>query len=174
MERWILVSKTSNLRFLVIVALFIALVALATMVINIPMVATQGFINVGDTVIFLSALLMGPRVGALAGGLGSALADVLLGYGHWAPWTLVIKAIEGCLAALLGYHAYRQREQISFRVVGALVVAALWMVLGYYVVSGFIVGFTPALGSVPGNLIQGLGSVGLALPLLHAFRNLRL
>ena len=46
--------------------------------INIPMVATRVFINVGDTVIFLSALMMGPRVGFIAGGFGSALADLLL------------------------------------------------------------------------------------------------
>ena len=169
-----LVSKTSNLRSLVLTALFVALVALATMVINVPMVATQGFINVGDTLIFLSALLMGPRVGALAGGLGSALADLLLGYAHWAPWTLVIKSIEGLLVALLGYHAYRQDKRVGSRVVMALVLAALWMVFGYYLVGGFVVGFKPALASVPGNLIQGLGSVVLAIPLLHAFRNLRL
>ena len=112
-------SKSSNLRLLVLIALFIALVAVATMVINVPMVATQGFINVGDTVIFLSALLMGPRVGALAGGLGSALADLLLGYTHWAPWTLLIKALEGYIAAVLGYRLYRQSKKISARVIGA-------------------------------------------------------
>ncbi|NLJ86061.1 MAG: ECF transporter S component [Firmicutes bacterium] len=167
-------SKSSNLRLLVLIALFIALVAVATMVINVPMVATQGFINVGDTVIFLSALLMGPRVGALAGGLGSALADLLLGYTHWAPWTLLIKALEGYIAAVLGYRLYRQSKKISARVIGALIVSALWMVLGYYIVGGLMVGFKTALASVPGNLIQGLGSVILALPLLHAFRNMRL
>ena len=166
-------SKNKNLGLLVLVALFIALVALATMVINVPMVATQGFINVGDTVIFLSALLMGPRVGLVAGGLGSALADLLLGYAHWAPFTLVIKAVEGLIAALIGHAVYRRDKKVSFQTIGGLIIAALWMVLGYYIAGGIMVGFQASLASVPGNLMQGLGSVVLALPLLHAFRNFR-
>ncbi|NMB47203.1 MAG: ECF transporter S component [Firmicutes bacterium] len=165
--------KDNSLHLLVLVALFTALVALATMVINVPMVATQGFINVGDTIIFLSALLMGPRVGIIAGGLGSALADLLLGYAHWAPWTLVIKAVEGLIAGLIGHAVYRKERQVGFRVIIALVISALWMVVGYYLAGGVMVGFHTALASVPGNLLQGLGSVILALPLLHAFRNLR-
>ncbi len=165
--------KEKSLRLLVLVALFIALVALATMVINVPMVATQGFINVGDTIIFLSALLMGPRVGLIAGGLGSALADLLLGYAHWAPWTLVIKAVEGLVAGLLGHVVYRRERKINPPVVSALVIAALWMVVGYYVAGGIMVGFEAAWASVPGNLLQGLGGVVLALPLLHAFRNFK-
>jgi uncharacterized membrane protein len=167
-------SKNDKLRLLVLLALFIALVALATMVINVPMVATQGFINVGDTVIFVSALLMGPRVGFIAGGLGSAMADLLLGYAHWAPWTLVIKALEGLIAALIGHVVYRRDKKVSPQVIGGLIISALWMVLGYYIAGGIMVGFQASLASVPGNLLQGVGSVVLALPLLHAFRNLRL
>ncbi|NLY52834.1 MAG: ECF transporter S component, partial [Firmicutes bacterium] len=144
-----------------------------TMVINIPMVATQGFINVGDTVIFLSALMMGPRVGFIAGGLGSALADLLLGYAHWAPWTLVIKAVEGLIAGVLGYSIYRQEGRVGGRVVASLVISALWMAAGYYLAGGLMVGFDVALTSVPGNLVQGLGSAVLAWPLLQAFAKMR-
>lgn len=167
-------SRNDSLHYLVLVALFIALVALATMAINVPMIATQGFINVGDAVIFLSAVLMGPRVGLAAGGLGSALADLLLGYAHWAPWTLVIKAVEGLIAALLGHAIYKKEQKVSRRVVGGLILASLWMVLGYYLAGGVMVGFKTALASIPGNLVQGLGSVVLALPLLHAFRRFKM
>lgn len=166
--------RALDLRRLVLTALFIALTAVATMVINIPMAATQGFMNVGDTIIFLSALLMGPRVGLLAGGLGSALADLLLGYAHWAPWTLVIKAIEGLIAGALSHSIYRQDGRVTWRVAASLAVSGLWMVLGYYLAGGLMVGFGPALASVPGNLVQGLGSAALACPLLHAFGKLKL
>ena len=162
-----------SLHRLVLTALFVALVTITTMVINIPMVATQGFINVGDTVIFLSALLMGPEVGLIAGGLGSALADLLLGYAHWAPWTLVIKAVEGLIAGVLGHSIYRQEGRVSGRVVASLAVSALWMVAGYYAAGGLMVGFDVALASVPGNLVQGLGSAALAWPLLQAFSKMR-
>ncbi|NLK07971.1 MAG: ECF transporter S component [Firmicutes bacterium] len=167
-------SETERLRVLVLTALFIALVTVATMLINVPTIATKGFINVGDTVVFLSALLMGPRVGLLAGGLGSALADLLLGYVHWAPWTLIIKGAEGLIAASLGYHVYRREKRIGPKVIVALAVAAIWMVLGYYIAGGIMTGFKPALASVPGNLLQGFGSALIAVPLLHAFRNLQL
>ena len=128
----------------------------------------------GDTVIFLSALLMGPKVGLMAGGLGSALADLLLGYSHWAPWTLVIKGVEGLVAGVLGHGVYRQEERVSGRVVISLVISALWMVVGYYVAGGIMVGFDVALASVPGNLVQGLGSAALAWPLLQAFAKMKL
>lgn len=55
----------------------------------------KGYVNIGDTVVLLSGVLFGPLTGLAAGGLGSALADLLLGYGFWAPWTLLIKGLEG-------------------------------------------------------------------------------
>ena len=39
--------------------LFVALVAVSTMVIHVPVVATGGFVNVGDTMIFVAAILLG-------------------------------------------------------------------------------------------------------------------
>ncbi|NLY30704.1 MAG: ECF transporter S component, partial [Firmicutes bacterium] len=104
---------------------------------------------------------------------GSALADLLLGYAHWAPWTLVIKAVEGLIAGVLGHSIYRQEGRVSGRVVASLAVSALWMVAGYYAAGGLMVGFDVALASVPGNLVQGLGSAALAWPLLQAFSKMR-
>jgi uncharacterized membrane protein len=61
-------------------AVFAALVTVSTVIIHIPVSATSGYINIGDAVIFISALLFGPIVGGFAGGAGSAVADILLGY----------------------------------------------------------------------------------------------
>ncbi|MGY8825029.1 MAG: ECF transporter S component [Candidatus Latescibacterota bacterium] len=61
-------------------ALLMALVATATMVLRLPTPATEGYINLGDVVIVAAALLFGPWAGAVAGGVGSAMADVLGGY----------------------------------------------------------------------------------------------
>ena len=54
---------------------------------------TQGYVHLGDTMVFLGVLMLGKRRGAAAAGLGSALADVLGGFAFWAPWTLVIKSL---------------------------------------------------------------------------------
>jgi uncharacterized membrane protein len=78
--------------------LFSALVCVATIILKVDIPQTKGYFNVGDSMVFLTALLLGPRVGGLAGGLGSMLADVILGAPWYAPGTFVIKGIEGFVA----------------------------------------------------------------------------
>ena len=159
-------NRSISVRQLTLTALFAALVTVATMVIQVPTFATQGYINVGDTMIFVAAGLMGPRTGLIAGGLGSALADLLSGYAQWAPWTLIIKGLEGLLVGLIAHRAYRSKGVLSPIVIPTMVVAALWMVFGYYIGGGVMKGFAVSATEIPGNLIQGIGSVILATPLL--------
>jgi len=163
-----------SLRRVILTALFAALVAVATMVINVPMVATQGFVNVGDTMVFLAGIFLGPAAGFLAGGIGSALADLLLGYTHWVPWTLMIKGVEGLLVGALAHGKFQKERRLGPAVIGAMLLAAAWMVLGYYFAGGLMRGFPAALASLPGNIFQGLGSVVLAVPVVYAFRKLKL
>jgi len=82
-------------------AVFTALVCVATMIFSIYVPATEGFFNIGESMIFITAILFGPVAGAFAGGVGSALADILLGFGHYAPGTLIIKACEGAIVGML-------------------------------------------------------------------------
>ena len=86
---------------LAITAVFTSLVAVATMVFSIYVPSTRGFFNIGETMIFITALLFGPLIGSFAGGVGSMVADILLGYPHYAPATLVIKACEGGIVGFL-------------------------------------------------------------------------
>jgi len=160
-------------RQLTMLALFIALVTVSTMIIQIPMPATQGFLNFGDAMIFVAAIYLGPIAGLIAGGLGSSLADLLSGFGHWAPWTLVIKGLEGFLVGFIAHSAFRQRGYMV-RALGGMLLGAAWMVFGYYVAGGIMRGFPAAGLSVPGNVIQGLGSIVFAVPLLAALRHVRL
>jgi len=87
--------------FAAYLATFTALVFIATSVIVVETPATKGFFNLGETMVYTAALLGGPIIGAIAGGVGSALADLYLGYPHYAPGTLVIKGIEGFLVGYL-------------------------------------------------------------------------
>jgi uncharacterized membrane protein len=159
-----------NLKKMVLLALFVALVAVATMAINIPMPATQGFVNVGDTMIFVTGIFLGPAAGLIAGGIGSAMADLLLGYVHWAPWTLLIKGIEGFLVGLIAFRSFQRVRRVGFTTFLAMLLASLWMVVGYYLAGGIMRGFPAALTSVPGNIVQGIGSIIIALPVIHLFR----
>lgn len=84
-----------------VTAVFTALVCVATMMFSMYVPGTKGFFNIGESMVFLSALLFGPYVGAFAGGVGSMIADILLGYPIYAPATLVIKACEGAVVGTL-------------------------------------------------------------------------
>lgn len=156
-------------RELVIAALLMGLTAVATMVLQIPVPATGGYINFGDTVIFATAIVFGPVAGLLAGGIGSALADLLSGYGQWAPFTLVVKGLEGLICGYL-YLVWRKKSS-SVNWMGALLsaaIAGLWMVAGYFLVGASLAGsFGAALAEVPGNLIQAAVSVVLGLALVR-------
>ena len=58
--------------------LLIAAVAVATML-SIPVPGFRLYFNFGEGIIYLAALLLGPVWGAAAGGIGAAMADLLLG-----------------------------------------------------------------------------------------------
>ena len=151
-------------RELVIAALLISLVAVATMVIQIPVAATSGYINFGDTIIFASSLVFGPVHGLLAGGLGSAAADVLSGYGQWAPFTLLVKGFEGLLCGFIFHTILRGRTKAGIvPAVLSMLVAGAWMVTGYFLVGFYLTrSVGAALAEVPGNSIQAGVSVILA------------
>ena len=157
-------SKTST-RQLTLAALFMALTTVATMVIHIPVPATQGFVNVGDSFVLLSGLLFSHYYGALIGGVGSALADLFLGYTIFAPVTLIVKAIEALLAS------YIDRGNTVSRVI-AVIIGVTSMVFGYFIFEVFMFDLPVALSAVIPNSIQGIVSAGLALLLYPIVRRL--
>ena len=71
--------KSSTPLGLALTAISTALVAVATIVFSFYVPQTRGFFNTGETMVFTAAILFGPVIGAFAGGVGSMLADVLLG-----------------------------------------------------------------------------------------------
>ena len=91
--------QTKKTLKLVMAALLAAMTCVATMVIKIPLTATGGYINLGDCIVLLSGILLGPLYGGLAAGIGSALADLFSGYVAFLPATFLIK---GFMAVIMG------------------------------------------------------------------------
>ena len=112
-----------------ITAVFMALTCIATMIIQIPI--PLGYAHLGDSVILICTFFFGPAAGALAGGIGSAMADILSGYAVWALPTLLIKTVMPIIA----YAFFRQREGkcrvFSFKSIAGAVAALMFMTAGY-------------------------------------------
>lgn len=115
----------------VLVAIFTALTTAVTMIINIPFPTSTGYLNFGDSLVMISGLLLGPMGGFFAGGVGSAMADVALGYLHFAPVTLVVKGIEGLLVGLLATRSRELSIITPWDILG-IILGALAMLAGYY------------------------------------------
>ncbi len=156
-------SKRIALIQLVISGVMAALVAVATLFVQIPNPATRGYINFGDIMIFVSALTFGPIVGGLAGSIGSSIADVAAGYGYFAPFTFVIKGAEGLIAGLISDRVSVRRDVL------AVVFAGSEMIGGYFLAEFFPLqlGWV-ALTEVPGNISQMVvgGIVGVSITLI--------
>lgn len=142
--------KNNNLKLLVRYAVLIALTVVMTMVIQIPTIGTQGYLNLGDMVVFLAAIILGKKGGFIVGGFGSAMADLLLGYTHYAPITLIVKGLEGFIAGRLLETEVGQRKPII-----ATSIAGIFMAFGYFIPETFMYG-KAAIASIPGNIMQGL------------------
>lgn len=127
-----------------LIAIFAALICVLTIIIAIPVPATQGFINIGDAGVMIAGLLFGPLVGGLAGGLGSMLGDIILGYNLYAPGTLLIKGLEGLVVGLIA-DPKRAIERIGLRDIVAVVLGGLIMVFGYFFYEVFLFGVPAAL-----------------------------
>lgn len=120
-----------------VTAVFTALVCIATMMISTYVPATEGFFNVGESMVYLAAILFGPAVGAFAGGVGSMMADLLLGYAVFAPATLVVKACEGAIVGVLAKKTPKFGSATSWRfltlILGVAVGSYIWWVgTSYY------------------------------------------
>lgn len=140
-----------------VAAMFAALICVATMLIQIPS-PLNGYVNFGDCFILIAAWVLGPVYGFLAGGIGSAMADLITGYVHYVPGTFVIKGLIAVAAALICREllAKFSKAPVVAYVAGS-VVGEIIMVGGYYLYAALLLGksFAGAAASVPGNLIQG-------------------
>lgn len=94
-------EKTDRTSIVVEAAVFTVLVYAATIALQVYQPTTGGYFNVGESMIYLAAIVSTPLVAGVAGGVGAALADLSTGYAIFAPGTLVIKFIEGYVAGIL-------------------------------------------------------------------------
>jgi uncharacterized membrane protein len=157
-------GQRNNVTRLALIIVMTALTAVGTLFIRIPN-PMGGYFNFGDVMVFVSALTFGPIVGGFAGGIGSAIADII-GFPLFAIPTLIIKGLEGLLAGIL-----TNKRQI-YRDVLAVIVAGVEMVLGYFVIEWLIlpIGLGGALAEIPANVAQIVIGGIIGIPIAYLLR----
>jgi uncharacterized membrane protein len=145
-----------------------ALATIATMIFVFPIPATSGYFNLGDTIVVITSLTFGPTVGAIAGGLGSGLADLLGGWYNWVIFTTVIKGTEGFVAGTL---AGPKEGRTMNKTIVAWAAGGLCMVGGYFLVEVFMYGLAGAVAELPFNAVQMLVSGLIGIPVSMALKS---
>ena len=166
----------SNLKKLLMTALFAALACVATMSIRIPTPGTNGYIHPGDAVVILSGIILGPVWGMLAGGIGSALADLIGGYFIYVPITLVIKGLIALIAGVVYQKIGKTSKTRYTAVILGGVTDIILVAGGYFLCESFMYGAAGAAASIPANIIQGIGGLIIACvlyPILIAIPDVR-
>ncbi|WP_422481064.1 ECF transporter S component [Pleomorphochaeta sp. DL1XJH-081] len=159
-------SKMTALR-IALIAVLTAVVVVFTLMVRVP-TPIRGYISLCDVVITFAAFLFGPWVAAIAGGLGTGIADLIGGYAQWAPLSFVIHGVQGMLIAIIARAGMRSGvpgDAKLFKMALGGVVGMIIMTGGYYIAGGFLYGFEAALVEIPLNLMQsGVGVVlGIAV-----------
>ena len=139
-------------------ALMMGLIMVMTFIIRIPVPATQGYIHLGDCMIFLAVLVLGWKNGAVAAGVGSAMADLIGGYAIYAPVTLVVKFLMAAVAGLFIEKALKKdfgRSGITIMEMIGMCIGGGMMTAGYYVAEAVMYGnFLTPIASIPMNVLQ--------------------
>lgn len=145
------------------IALFTALAAVLTIFPHFP--TPTGYVHFGDSAIYIAAAFFGPISGAIVGGIGHSLADLISGYPIYIPITLVIKAIMGYVTGKLLYSRLTTGRIIITALINLIIVT-----FGYFIPEVFLFGFASACAVFVSSPIQWLMSV-IAFAILHPMMN---
>lgn len=157
--------KPANPLFYALTAMLIAVTTVFTLLVRIPIPATQGYINFSDVATFFSGFTFGPLVGGITGGVGAAIADLIGGYAQFALLTLLAHGLQGVLAGLIG-------RKGTWLALGLGWLAGTTAMVGVYLLGeGLVLSTWPnAFAEAPFNLIQNLAGGLIGIPLYFAVR----
>ena len=154
--------KSKKITLMCLTGVFTALVFVVTAYLHIP--TNNGYIHVGDGLIYLAACLLPWPYAMVVGAGGAFLADCLTGFAVWAPGSVIIKALT------VLFFTRKEDKVINLRNSLALLPATIMCVGGYYLYESLIYSnFVSPLAGIPASLTQSLASavvfvaIGLAI-----------
>lgn len=167
-----------QLRILILAALFIALTYVFTLI-NVNLLPFSpgggGLTHLGNIPVFIAAMLFGKKMGAVVGGVGMGLFDLLSPYIIWTPFTFVINLVMGFVIGLIVY----KRKDIKWGLIAVGLAMAI-KVVGYYIAELIIIGMTSGvategmwaipIASIPANVLQVAVAAVVVLPIIGRLR----
>jgi len=156
-------KRTFNL---IITSMLIALVFVATVLLNIrlPIAANGGLVHMGTAMLFIASILFGPKKGAIAGAVGMGLFDLFAGWTLWAPFTIVARGLQGYIVGKIAWSNGRNGSSITFNLIGTII--SIPVMLGvYYICEGILFSnWIAPMASIPGNITQNVVGIIVAIP----------
>jgi len=155
--------------------LFAGLIFLAIRFLYVPV--GNGIIQVGDSIIYLGAIILPFPFGIFSGAIGASLSDLTSPFAIYTIPTLLIKSIN----SLCFYIPFRKNAKIiSLRTIIAVVVSSLVTVVGYFFAEWILFGKAAAFLTIPRSFIQAGGSfavfilLGIALDRVKLLKRINL
>lgn len=131
--------------------------------------AKGGLMHVGTVALFVIAIIFGRYKGAIAGGIGMAIFDVLSGWAVWAPFTFIIRLLMGYVVGAFGEIGRKKNIRMPWYL-GGMAIGGIWMMIGYYFAEVILYHnwYSPLVNSMPGDLIQNIMGFVIGVPLIIA------
>lgn len=134
-----------------ITAIFISVIVLTTQI-KFSTGIGEGYIHIGDCMVYLSACVLPFPYCFLAAMLGGAFADILAGYSIWAIPTAIIKMLNTIPFVL----ATDKSKIITKKVAFMPLVSGVITVVGYFIAESILYSVASATLSIVGSCIQAI------------------
>ncbi len=155
--------KRTSALLIAVTAMMIAVTAVFTLLVRIPIPATEGYFNFSDVAISFVGYAFGPTVGFIAGGVGTAIADLISGYAQFSWLSFLAHGLEGLVIGILA------RRRAFLQLVLAWLAGSAVMIAIYLLGEGLVLtGWGPALLEVPTNAGQAAVGAAVGIPLYYA------
>ena len=155
-----MLRRAFRTEFVVLSAMFAAIITVLTFVGRIPV--GNGYIHVGDSVIYLAACVLPAPYALVAAGMGGAMADALGGFALYIVPTFVIKALISLPFSSKGDLILTKRNALM------VIPAGIITVSGYFLTGLILYGWSGTVVGLLGDTIQAIGSAVLFIVLAAA------
>lgn len=162
-------NSSPKVREMVQIAFMTAITYLSASFLNIPN-GYGGVVHLGDTMIFVTAILFGTRQAVISGAIAMTMFDAFSPYAVYAPYTFVIKLVMALIVGVIANSGDAKGSNWVKNIIG-IILAGIWGVVGYFGTEIIITGSlqTAQLG-ILGNVIQVSAGGAIAIALLTALK----